>query len=447
MKTTKAIPVNDITQLCDCLDNRFSRFSDENSLAFDVNGVNSETKTKIRTFLKGFAYAHDGELNVSENIYSITVKESNSYIHCKYSVKKLGTYENTVCTQTDLYLAADALVRGEKSIIDLSNAEDSVAFFQFLSGVAFALGAELDRKNQDTFIFTPKFIRIPEEQKDLKHVLVEMNKIDDLVETDIDLTEAEQIESLYKEGIETLEKYGYLTPARLNYSNFLFSIGKPDAALRELDTFCDFYLSSDAKCSRLFYEALSKAFQARLDMSGVEEVNAFASKLLAKSTDASNDKSVNTALRILNTEAEILIQNKHSSKAIELLTKSSIDVSKSSLNIQIDYQFLIAIAFCKTYKLRKAERILTDLLSKIESEDRTTINCLEAKRLLASVYSKKGQYRKAIKLLQEVIDAVYLKSPEEYFIPFKEDSNASTIYLIDVTLDKSTTHHLNPKEF
>ena len=136
MKTTKAIPVNDITQLCDCLDNRFSRFSEENSLAFDVNGVNSETKTKIRTFLKGFAYAHDGELNVSENIYSITVKESNSYIHCKYSVKKLGTYENTVCTQTDLYLAADALVRGEKSIIDLSNAEDSVAFFQFLSGVA-----------------------------------------------------------------------------------------------------------------------------------------------------------------------------------------------------------------------------------------------------------------------------------------------------------------------
>ena len=439
MKTNTAIPVNDITQLCDCLDNRFSV---ENSLAFDVNGVNSETKTKIRAFLKGFAYAHDGELNISENIYSITVKENNSYIHCKYSVKKLGTYENTVCTQTDLYLAADALVRGEKTIIDLSNAEDSVAFFQFLSGVAFALGAELDRKNQDTFIFTPKFIRIPEEQKDLKHVLVEkdlkhvlvdMNKTDDLVETDIDLTEAEQLESLYKEGIEILDKYRYLTPARLNYSNFLYRIGKADAALRELDTFCDFYVSSgNARCSHLFHEALSKALQSRLDMSGFEELNAFASKLIAKSTDASNDKSVNTALSILNTEAEILIKNENSSKAIKLLTKTSIEVTKCGLSVQVDYLFLNALAFYKIGKFRKAERILTDLLPKIESEGRTTINCLEVKRLLASVYAYRGQPAKATKLLKEVIDAVYLKSLEEYFIPFRDDSDASNIYLVDV---------------
>lgn len=429
MKTNKAIPVNDIPELCDCLDNWLS---DENSLAFDVGSVESEeTKTKIKMFLKGYSYACNGVLDVSENIYSITVKESNTYVDCLYTLEKRGTYESAVHTKKELDLSVDALIRGEKVIIDLSNADDPVGYFHYICGAAFSMNAHLDRVNQDTFIFNTNFIRLPKEQTDIKHAVEEMKKVEKLIETADVLAEAEQIESLYTECIEILDRYGYLTPARLHYSDFLYRIGKSDAALRVLDTFCDLYVNSNAKCSGLFHKVLSKAFQYRIDIGGFEELNAFASKLLLMS----NDKNSNISLRILNTAAEILIKNNNSKRAVDLLSKSSIDVNKCYLSVQSDFLFLKALAFYKIGKFGKSEQVLTDLLSQIETEDRTTMNCLEAKRLLASACSMKGKYSKAIKLLEEVLDAVYLKNPEEYFIPFSDESDSSTIYLKDFTLD------------
>ena len=426
MQTNKAIPVNDISQVCDCITNCFS---DENSLSIDVGGVESEEmKTKIRMFLEGLSYVNNTVLNVSENTYSMTVEESNVCIDCKYSLKKRGTYKNTVRNQNDINLAVDALARGEKVIIDLSNAEDSVAYFYFLSGAAFILKAALDRIDYDVFEFTPKVIIVSREQDDLLTVNENMKKINELFEADCASNNSEQIDSLYMVCIKTLDKYGYLTPLQLGYSNFLYGIGESDSAIVQLDQFCELFLNGEAECEDLFNKAVSRNCTLYMKKGGVKELNNFVSRLISLCN--TNKKNCDTVVEILNTQIEVLIKSNNSKEALKIIKDSFIDITKCNQKIQSDCLFLKALAMYNIGLFRKSQRTINDILAKVTSNDNTIMNYIGAKRLQASIYSKKGRYRKAIAIYEELINNVYLKNPEEYNVPYSNDcSSLAKIYM------------------
>lgn len=435
IKTNKTITVNDIPQVCDCINNIMEN---ENYLSIDVGNIESEEmKTKIRMFLEGVSYANNTVLNVTEDTYSITVEDSKAFIDCKYSLKKKGTYEKTVLDKNDLILAIDALAEGKTIITDLSEAkEDSVDYFYYLSGAAFILRAALDRIDNDVFIYTPKAIRVSQEQNDLITINEKIQKIDELFEADSVATKSDQIDSMYTECIKTLDKYGYLTPLRLGYSNFLYRIGKSDAAIVQLDQFCELFLKGEAECEDLFKKAVSRDCTLHMGRGGVEELNTFASGLIK--LIETNKKSCDTILEVLNAQVEILIENNNSSEAIKILRGIPRDVTKCDINIQLDYLFLKALAMYKIGLFGKSKRIINDMLSKIKPDDCNIMNYIGAKRLQASIYLKKGRYRKAIRIFEGLINEIYMKDPKEYRIPYSNDAaSLAGIYMDNNNYDKA----------
>ena len=443
MKSNNTISVHSISEICDCI----KGLDKGNQVSISVGEVGSEEKTKIDAFLQGISYANHIVLNVVEDTYSITIEESMAFINCDYSLKKKETFESTALNKNDLNLAVDALAEGRTIIIDLSKAkEDAVAYFHYLCGAAFALCADLDRVNEDTFMFIPRLISLPEDQNDLKQINEKMKKINDLIESDNDSAESEQIESLYKECIEILDEYGYLTPVRLYYSDYLCSIGNVDAAIEELDTFSDLYVNGDAKCNLLFLKVVAKDFELRMNRGGVVELKNFASKLMVQSN--ANEKSGNIVLEILNAEAEILIRNKNSREGLKILKNSLVDVVKCDLEIQLDFLFLKALAMYKTGRFGKSQRVIADMLSKIKSDDCNIIHYIGAKRLQASNYSKVGRYRKAIRIYEELINKIYIGDLDKFKIPYSGDCGSlAKIYLDNKNYNKAKALYLNAIEY
>lgn len=435
LRTNNIITVNNISEVCDCINNILYR---ENHLSINVGDIESEEmRTKIRMFLEGVSYANNAVLNVTGNTYSITVEESRVFINCKYLLKKKGTYENTVLNTNDLILAVDALAEGKTIITDLSKVkEDSVAYFHYLSGAAFALCADLDRVDEDVFIYIPRKISLHEEQNDLETISENIKKIDELFEADNVTTKCDQIESLYTECIKILDTYGYLTPLRLSYSNFLCRIGKNEVAIEQLDDFCDLYLNGDAQCNDLFKKIITKDFELHMDKGGVEELNNFASRLITLSN--TNKKSRNTVLEILNTQMEVLIESNNSREALKISNGNLVDITKCDSKIQLDCLFLKALAMYKIGLFGKSKRIVNDMLSKIKPDDCYIMNYIGAKRLQASIYSKKGRYKKAIGIYEEIINDIYMKDPKEYRIPYSNDAaSLAGIYMDNKNFEKA----------
>lgn len=434
MKSNSTITVNNISEVCDCIKNVLDK---ENHMSIDVRDVEPAERTKIRMFLEGVAYANDTILQVNEDICSITIDESCTFINCKYSLKMSETYEYSVINKNDLNLAVDALAEGKTIIIDLSKAdEDAAAYFHYLCGAAFSLCGNLDRVNEDTFKFTPRLIKLPENQNDLKQINIIMNEIHDLIESDNASFKAERVESLYQECVGLLDKYEYLTPVRMYYSDYLCSIGNYDAAIEELDTFCDLYLNGDAKCNSLFQKVVSKDFQLHLKRGGFEELNSFASKLIEQCT--SYEKSSNTVLGILNAQTEILIESKNSRNAIKIFRSNPLDTTNCDLNSQLNYLFLKALALYKIGRFGKSQRVIADMLSMIESDDCSTMNYIGAKRLQATIYAQRGRTMKAIGIYEALINKVYLKNSVEYKIPYANDAaSIAGIYLDNKNYDKA----------
>lgn len=126
---------------------------------FDYSALEYKHHNKVLDFCKGYAFAKGADLKIDEHGFTMEMKYGLS---SRVLVERGNNAEQMqvrmiICDSEYMHKAIENLLEGKMVVADFSSCPKELenSFFT-LSGVCFALGGDLKREDNDTFIFVPK---------------------------------------------------------------------------------------------------------------------------------------------------------------------------------------------------------------------------------------------------------------------------------------------------